>query len=76
MVFRLELTKNEIINILSMRYNSTSASGYTLPNGIYEIRDIDFMLQFLLPKDVEVKISIDDIRLRSNLSTNRTIKFT
>ena len=76
MVYRLELTKNEIIDIPGMKYTSTSTKGYTLPSGIYEIRDIEFMLQSLLPNDVEVKISFDDIRLESNLSTNQTIKFT
>ena len=34
------------------------------------------MLQSLLPDDVEVKHPIDDVTLRSNLSINRTIKFT
>ena len=34
------------------------------------------MLQNLLPNDVEVKILIHDVRLRSNLSSNRTIQFT
>ena len=34
------------------------------------------MLKSLLPKDVKVKITIDDIRLKSNLTTNKTIRFT
>ena len=45
MVYRLELTYNEIIDILDIKYIPTSTKGYSLPCGIYEIRDIDFMIQ-------------------------------
>ena len=34
------------------------------------------MLKNLLPNEVKVNITIDDVRLRSNLTTNKTIKFT
>ena len=34
------------------------------------------MLKSLLPIEVKVIIIIDDIRLKSNLTTNETIKFT
>ena len=76
MVFRLGLSKNKIIDILNLKYIPTSTIGYTLPPGIYEVRDIDFMVKTLLPSDVEVKFSMDDVRLGSKLSANRTIKFT
>ena len=33
------------------------------------------MIKSLLPNKVKVKITIDDIRLRSNLTTNKTLKF-
>ena len=62
------------MGILNLKHITLSTASYTLPNGFYEIRDIDIKFHFLLPLDVEVKISKDDIRLRSNLSTNRTIK--
>ena len=76
MVYRLELTKDKIIDVLDLKNTSLLIIGYTLPNEFYEIRDIDFVLQSLLPNEVEVKISIDDITLRSDSSINRTIKFT
>ena len=76
LVYRLELTRNEIIDILDLRYIPLSRTGYSLPLGINESKDIDFMSQFWLPNDVEVKISIDDVRLGSSLSINRTTKFT
>ena len=34
------------------------------------------MLKSLLPKEVKVKNKIDDIRLKSNLTTYKTIRFT
>ena len=34
------------------------------------------MLKSLLPKVVKVNITFDDVRLKSNLSTNKTIRFT
>ena len=34
------------------------------------------MLKSLLRKEVKVNLTIDDVRLKSNLTTNKTIKFT
>ena len=76
MVFTMELTYSEIENILDMRYFPTSSTGYILPPGIHEISDINLMLKSLLPDEVKVEITNDHIRLRSNLSTNKTIKST
>ena len=52
-----------------------STLGYTLPHGICEISELTLLLKFLFPNEVKVKILID-VRLRSNLITNKTIKFT
>ena len=51
-------------------------TGYTLPPGVYGINDINKTLAYFLPDFVKVSISIDDIRLRSNLKTNQTLIFT
>ena len=76
MVFRTELAYSKIEKILDIKYIATSVTAYTLPPGIYEITDINSMLKSLLPDDVKVNITIDDIRLRAKLTTNRTIRFT
>ena len=34
------------------------------------------MLMSFFPKKVKINITIDDVRLKSNLSTNKTIRFT
>ena len=76
MVFRTELIYSEIEKLLDLKLIATSSIGYTLPPGRYEISDINLMLKSLLPDDVKVNFTIDDIRLRSNLTTNKTIRFT
>ena len=50
--------------------------GYTLPLGVFEMTDINLMLKSLVPKEVNQKITNDDVRLKSKLTTNKTIKFT
>ena len=76
MVYRLQLTNDDVLNILDVKYFPGSTSGYTLITGFYEISDVNLMTEFLLPDEVEVKIRIADIRLRSNLTTNKTKMFT
>ena len=71
----MELTYDEIVNILDKKYFAGSTVGYTLPPGIYEISDLNLMLKSLIPNEVKVNITIHDIRLRSNLTTNKTIRF-
>ena len=76
MVYRLQVTNDEIIDILDLKYVPTSTIRCTLPPGLYEIIDINFMLKSLLPKEVKVNITIDDVRLKSNSTTKKTIRFT
>ena len=72
----MEITYHEFAEILDTKNIATSSTGYTLPPGIYEISDNKFILTFLPPVDVKVNITIDDIRLRSSLSSKRKITFT
>ena len=50
--------------------------GYTLEPGIFEFSDNELMLKSLLPDVIKVNITIDDIRLRWNLTTIKIIRFT
>ena len=75
MVYRLQLTYDEIVDFLNVKYIARSTTGYTLPLGKYKITDINLMLMSLQPDIVKVDITIDDIRLKSNLTTNKTIIF-
>ena len=75
MIFRLQLTYNKIIDILDVKYIAGSTIGYTLPRGVYEISDINLILKSLLPKKVKVNITIDDIRRKLILTTDKTKRF-
>ena len=61
MVYRLQLTYDEIVDILNLKYIPTTTIGYTLPPSLYEIIDIDIMLKSFLPKEVKLKITIADV---------------
>ena len=76
LVYRMQLTCDEIIVVLDLKYISTKRIGYSLNPGIYEIVDLNNNLKHILPNNVKVNITIDDIRLKSNLKINRTIIFT
>ena len=43
MVYRTELTDDEIVYILDAKYIDGSTIGYTLPPAIYEITDIELI---------------------------------
>ena len=76
LVYRMQLTYDEIIDILDLNYILTKRTGYSLNPGIYEIVDLNKTLKYILPDNVKVTILIDDIRLKSNLETNQTLIFT
>ena len=66
----------EIIDILDLKYIPTKRTGYSLNPGIYEIVDLNNTLKYTLPDNVKLNVTIDDIRLKSNLKTNQTLIFT
>ena len=76
MVFRLELSYTEILKIIEMISIDASTTGLTLPLGVYKFSDIILMLKSLLPDDVKVNNTIDDIRLLSILRNIKTTRFT
>ena len=76
LVYRMRLSYDEIMDILDLKYNPTKRTGYSLNPGIYEVIDINNTLILILPNNVKVNITIDDIRLKSNLKTNQTQIFT
>ena len=76
LVYRMQLTYDEIIDVLDLNYISTKRIGYSLDPGIYEVVDLKNTLKHILPNNVEINITIDDIRLKSNLKINQTLLFT
>ena len=73
MVYRFQLTNGGIIDILDIKYVPTKRTELSLNLGIYEVSHINKSLEYILPDIVKVSITIDDIRLKSNIKTNQTL---
>ena len=69
------MTYDVFMYILDIKFFPSKRTSYTLPPRIFEKSDINKTLEFLLPDIVGVSITIDDIRLRSNLNIVQTSKF-
>ena len=76
LVYRMRLSYDEIMDILDSKYIPTKRTGYSLNPGVYEVVDLNNNLKHILPDNVKVNITIDDVRLKSNLKTNQTLIFT
>ena len=75
-VYRMRLSFDEIMGILDLKYIPTKRTGYSSSPGIYEVVDLNNTLKDILPDNVKANITIDDIRLKSNLKINQTLIFT
>ena len=76
LVYRMRLSYDETMDILDLNYIPTKRTGYSLDPGIYEVIDLNNTLKHILPDNVKVHITIEDIRLKSNLKINQTLIFT
>ena len=76
LVYRMQLTYDEIIDILDLKYIPTRKTGYSLNPGIYEVVDLNNTLNYILLNNVKVSVTIDDVRLKTNLKANQTLIFT
>ena len=73
MVYKMQLTYDEIVGVLELKYVPTNRIRYSSNPGLFEITDINTSLERFLPDIVKVKFTIDHIRLKSNLKINQTI---
>ena len=64
------------MDILDLKYIPTKRTGYSLNPSIYEVIDLNNNLKHILPNNLKVNITIDDIKLKSNLKINQTLIFT
>ena len=76
LVYRYQLTYDEVIDILDLKYIYTKRTGYSLNPSIYEVIDLNNTSKCLLPDNMEVSVTIDDVRFKSNLKINQTSIFT
>ena len=75
MVYRRELTYDEIVDILDVKYNNGTTIGYVSQPDSFEKTDLNSMTNSLLLNEKRVNIKNKDIRLRTNLTTNKTMEF-
>ena len=75
-VYRRQLTYDEIVDTLGLKYILTKRRTYYLNLGLYEKTDISETLEYILPDNVKVNITTDDNRLKPNLNNNQTLMFT
>ena len=75
MVYRVQLTYDEFIDIFDLKYIPTTSIGYTLLPGKYDFIDTDYLSKSLLPKELKKIITFDDIGLKLSLTTIKTMKF-
>ena len=76
LVYRFQLTYDEIIDILDLKYFPTKEIGYSLNPGINEVIDLNNTLKNILSNIVKVSVTIDDVRLKSKLKINQILIFT
>ena len=76
LVYRMRLSYDEIIDILDLKYIPTKRTGYSLNRNIYKVDEINITLKHILPNNVKVSVTIDDIGSESNLKNIQTLVFT
>ena len=76
LVYRFQLTYDEIIDLLDLKYIPTKRTSYSSNLGISETSDINTTLKYILSDIVKVSVTIDDIGLKSNLKITQTLIFT
>ena len=76
LVYRMQLTYDEIMNILDLKYIPTKRTRYSLKPGTYEVVDLNNTSKYILADNVKIIVTIDDVRLKSDLKTNQTLIFT
>ena len=70
LVQRMKPTYDEIIDVSHLKYIPSKRTRYSLNLCILEVVDLNNTLKYILPNNVKVKITIDDVRLKSNFKNN------
>ena len=65
----MRLSYYEFMDILDLKYIPTKRTGYSLNPGIYEVIDLNNTLNYTLPDNVKVNVTIDVIKSKSNLKS-------
>ena len=60
----MQLTYDEIIDKLDLKYIPTKRTGYSLNPDVYGVDGLNNTLKHILADNVKVDITIDDIRIK------------
>ena len=75
LLYRFQLTFDEIMDILDLRNIPSKRTGYSLPPCIYGVSDVNKPLEHISHDNVKLSNTIDDIRLKSNLNNKSNFSF-
>ena len=76
LVYRMQLTYDEIINVLDLKYIPTKRMGYSIEPNIYNVVDLNKTLKNILPNNVKIDFTIDERKYETDLKINQTLMFT
>ena len=62
----MQLTYQELIYILGLKFISPFKTGFSLNPGIYDVVDLNNTLKYILTDNVKISVTLDDVRLKSN----------
>ena len=67
LIYRMQLTYNEIIDILDLEYIPTKRIGYSIEPNIYNVVDLNKTLKNILPNNIKINITIDGKKYKTDL---------
>ena len=76
LVYRMQLTYDEIINKLDLKYIPTKRKGYSIEPNIYNVVDLNKTLKDILPDNIKINVTIDERIYKTDLKINQTLIFT
>ena len=76
LVYRMQLTYDENIDISDLKDIPTKRIGYSLKPNIYQISDTNKTLNYISPDNVKIKFTTDEKIFKTNLKINQTLIFT
>ena len=62
----MQLTYDESIDIIDLNNIPTKRVGYSLSPGFHEVVDLNNTLKYILPDNVKVSVTKDDVRIKAN----------